>query len=233
MSKHGKKFKTAMQKVDRAQVHLAKDALLKVKELAYAKFDESVDVNVNLGVDVSKGEQTVRGSVVLPHSRGKEVKVIVFAKGDYADQATKAGADYVGAEDLVEKISGGWMDFTYAVATPDIMGLVGKLAKQLGPRGLLPNKKLGTVTFDVASVIQDLKKGREFFKTDKSGIVHFSLGKVSFDVEKLHDNLGAFIKSLVAAKPAAAKGKYLKKMTVSSTMGVGVQVNPDELLRSS
>lgn len=233
MSKHGKKFKTAMQKVDRAQVHLAKDALLKVKELAYAKFDESVDVNVNLGVDVSKGEQTVRGSVVLPHSRGKEVKVIVFAKGDYADQAKKAGADYVGAEDLVEKISGGWMDFTYAVATPDIMGLVGKLAKQLGPRGLLPNKKLGTVTFDVASVIQDLKKGREFFKTDKSGIVHFSLGKVSFDVEKLHDNLGAFIKSLVAAKPAAAKGKYLKKMTVSSTMGVGVQVNPDELLRSS
>jgi large subunit ribosomal protein L1 len=233
MGKHGKKFENAVQKIDRAQVYLAKDALVKVKELAYAKFDESIDVNVNLGVDVSKGEQTVRGSVVLPHSRGKEVKVIVFAKGDYADQAKKAGADYVGAEDLVEKISGGWMDFTYAVATPDIMGLVGKLAKQLGPRGLLPNKKLGTVTFEVASIIQDLKKGREFFKTDKSGIVHFSLGKVSFDVDKLQENLGAFIKSLVAAKPAAAKGKYLKKMTVSSTMGVGVQVNPDELLRSS
>lgn len=233
MGKHGKKYEEAALKVARSVVLPTKDALAKVKDLSYAKFDESVDVNVNLGVDASKGEQTVRGSVVLPHSRGKEVKVIVFAKGDYADQAQRAGADYVGAEDLIEKISSGWMDFTYAVATPDIMGLVGRLAKQLGPRGLLPNKKLGTVTFDVGPVVQDLKRGREFFKTDKSGIVHFSIGKVSFDVDKLHDNLSAFIKSLVAAKPAAAKGKYLKKMTVSSTMGVGLQVNPDELLRSS
>src|SRR5207253_3228137 len=150
--------------------------------------------------DASKGEQVVRGSVVLPYSKGKQVKVLVFAKGDYADQAKKAGADFIGTDDLIEKINNGWMEFDYAVATPDLMGMVGKVAKILGPRGLLPNKKLGTVTFDVEDVVQDLIKGRQFFKNDKSGLVHFTIGKVSFDVDKLHQNLATFIRSLMSAK---------------------------------
>jgi large subunit ribosomal protein L1 len=230
MSVHGKKYSSAKEKVQARVMMTAKDAFAKVKEVSFAKFDESVDVDVNLGIDASKGEQVVRGSVILPHKVAKEVRVIVFAKGDYADQALKAGADVVGAEDLVEKIEGGWMAFDVAIATPDIMGLVSRLAKQLGPKGLLPNKKLGTVTFDVASVIVDLKKGRTFFKNDKSGLVHFRVGKVSFDVNTLQENLAAFIKSLAAARPATAKGKFLQKITVSSTMGPGVMINPDELV---
>ncbi len=232
MSKHGKKYNEAMSKVDTSQQVSAKDALSQVKELAYAKFDETVDAHVNLGIDPSKGDQVVRGSVVLPHGRGKEVKVLVFAKGDKVDEAVKAGADHAGLEDLIEKISGGWMEFDFAVATPDVMGKVGKLARQLGPRGLLPNKKIGTVTFDVASVVSELKQGRVFFKNDKSGLVHFSFGKLSFDADKLYQNLVAFVKALIASKPAASKGKFLKKVTISSTMGVGVSVNPDEFLRS-
>jgi large subunit ribosomal protein L1 len=232
MSKHGKKFEKARQQVPRGKVYSTKEALAKMKELAYAKFDETVDVDVNVGIDPSKGEQVVRGSLVLPHGRGKQVKVLVFAKGEYADQAEKAGADYVGAEDLVEKINGGWMDFNFAVATPDLMGLVGKLAKILGPRGLLPNKKLGTVTFDVAGVVADLKRGQLFFKNDKNGIVHFSIGKVSFEENKLCDNLVAFIKSLSTAKPVSSKGKFLKKVTVSSTMGPGFAISPDEILQA-
>lgn len=231
MSKSGKKYTQAAEKVSQGTTLPVNEALQKIKDLAFAKFDESVDVDVNLGIDPSKGEQVVRGSVVLPNGRGKSVKVLVFAKGDYADKAEKAGADYVGAEDLVKKIQDGWMDFDYAVATPDLMGLVGKVAKILGPRGLLPNQKLGTVTFDVDKIVTDLKKGRMFFRNDKSGIVHFPIGKVSFDINKLDDNLSAFIKALVAAKPAASKGKFLKKVTLSSTMGVGIQINPDELMR--
>jgi len=228
MSKHGKKFKKAHEQLDKSVVHSVSDALKKVKDLAYASFDESVDVDVNLGIDPTKGEQAVRGSVILPHSSGKRVKVVVFAKGDHAEAAQKAGADVVGGQDLVEKISSGWMDFDFAVATPDMMGLVGKLAKLLGPRGLLPNQKLGTVTFDVDKVVAELKKGRSFFKNDKAGLVHFSIGKVSFDAQKLQDNLHAFVKALSAAKPATAKGKFLRKVTLSSTMGVGVSVNPEE-----
>jgi|SRR5579862_379009 len=233
MVKHGKKYTKASAAVTKQVVLPVDQALSKLKELAYAEFDESVDVDINLGIDPSKGEQVVRGSISLPHGRGKAVKVLVFAKGDYADQAKKAGADFIGAEDLVEKITGGWMDFNYAVATPDMMGLVGKVAKILGPRGLLPNQKLGTVTFDVAAVIADLKKGRQFFKNDKSGLVHFSIGKVSFDVAKLKDNLAAFLKALASSKPASSKGKFLQKITISSTMGIGIQINPDELLAVS
>jgi large subunit ribosomal protein L1 len=231
MAKHGKKYRTAISK--RPSNDLGIDvALQQVKDLSYAKFDESVDVSINLGIDASKGEQTVRGSVVLPYGKGKEKIVIVFAKGEYADAAKKAGADFVGMEDLIEKIQGGWLDFDYAVATPDVMGAVGVLAKVLGPRGLLPNKKVGTVTFDVDAIVTDLKKGRAFFRNDKQGIVHFSVGKVSFDVKKLHDNLDALVKAVMASKPATAKGKYLKKMTVSSTMGIGISINPDEFVRS-
>lgn len=233
MPKHGKKHIDASKNIKKTVVLPVDQALDKVKQLAYAKFDESIDVDVNLGIDPSKGEQVVRGSVVLPHGRGKQVKILVFARGDHAEQAQKAGADYVGSDDLIEKITGGWLDFNYAVATPDMMGMVGKVAKILGPRGLLPNKKLGTVTLDVAGMVSDLKRGRLFFKNDKNGIVHFPVGKVSFDIAKLHENLEAFIKALVMAKPAAAKGKYLRKLSVSSTMGVGVPMNPDELLRSA
>lgn len=232
MSKHGKKYSKAAEQVAPEQKLSVADALEKIKELSFVKFDESVDVDINLGIDPSKGEQVVRGSVVLPHGRGKKVRVLVFAKGDAADQAKQAGADFVGAEDLVEKITGGWMDFDHSVATPDMMAIVGKVAKILGPRGLLPNKKLGTVSDDVAGVVAQLKKGQAFFRNDKAGIVHFSLGKVSFGAEKLQDNLAAFIKALQAAKPATAKGKYLKKMSLSSSMGVGIAINPDELVRS-
>jgi large subunit ribosomal protein L1 len=230
MLKHGKKYRKAREQVQPGQVVPVKEAFSKLKSLAYAKFDESVDAHVNLGIDASKGDQVVRGSLVLPYAKGAAARVLVFAKGDAAEQAKKAGADFIGADDLVEKINGGWMDFDYAVATPDMMPAVGKVAKVLGPRGLLPNKKLGTVTTDVGSVVSDLKKGRVFFKNDKSGIVHFSFGKVSFAPEKLQENLATFIKALASAKPASSKGKFLKKLTISSTMGIGIQLNPDEVL---
>ncbi len=230
MTKHGKKFKSAQGHLDKSVVYSASDALSKVKELAYVSFDESIDVDVNLGIDPTKGEQVVRGSVVLPHGSGKRIKVIVFAKGDHAESAQKAGADVVGGQDLVEKINSGWMDFDFAVATPDMMGLVGKLAKLLGPRGLLPNQKLGTVTFDVDKAVAELKGGRSFFKNDKGGLVHFSIGKKSFDEQKLKDNLQAFAKALSSAKPATAKGRFIRKMTISSTMGVGIQVSPEDVV---
>ncbi len=230
MSKHGKKYKEAREHIQKSQVFPVKEALVKIQDLAHASFDEALDIDIILGIDPTKGDQVVRGSVLLPHGKGKKIAIVVFAKGDYADQARKAGADYVGAEDLIEKINAGWMDFDYAVATPDLMGLVGKLAKILGPRGLLPNKKLGTVTFDVADIVSDLKKGRVFFKNDKGGAIHFSFGKVSFDKDKLYQNLVAFIKALLAAKSATSKGKFLRKATISSTMGVGIAINPDEVL---
>lgn len=211
MVKHGKKYYKAREGLSKDEVYSFDKGVSRVKELAQAKFDESVDVDVSVGIDPSKGDQVVRGSVLLPYGTGRKVKVLVFAKGDYAEKAVKASADYVGAEDLIEQIEGGWMDFTYAVATPDLMGLVGKVAKILGPRGLLPNKKTGTVTFDVAAIVEDLKKGRLFFKNDKNGIVHFSIGKVSFSSEKLHQNLLAFTKALAASKPASSKESLLKK----------------------
>ncbi len=232
MSKRGKKYQTIVKQVDKTTVLPVGQALDKIKELSYAKFDESVDVAINLGIDPSKGEQTVRGSVVLPHGTGKKITIIVFAKGDHANEAQKAGADYVGTDDLIQKINDGWLDFDYAVATPDLMGEIGKLAKVLGPRGLLPNKKVGTVTFDVGAIVSDLKKGRAFFRNDKQGIVHFSIGKISFEANMLRENLESLTHALVVAKPPTAKGKYLKKMSLSSTMGVGISVNPDELLRS-
>ena len=226
----GKKYKAAKQTAESGEVLSVKDALAKVKQAAFAKFDESIDLDINLGIDPLKGEQVVRGSVILPHAVGEKVRVVVFAKGDYTDKARDAGADYVGAEDLVDKIESGWLEFDVAVATPDLMGLVSKLAKLLGPKGLLPNKKLGTITFDIEHVVSDLKKGRLFFKSDKSGLVHFSIGKVSFDVEKLAENLIVFVKALMACKPPSSKGKFLQKITMSSTMGPGIRINPDEIL---
>ena len=231
MKKHGKKYFTAQKKLGETRkkpVVPLLEGLSLVKQLASAGFDETITANVNLGIDPQKGEQVVRGSVILPHGTGKKVRVLVFAKGEYADQAVKAGADFVGVEDLIEKIESGWLEFDYAVATPDLMGTVGKLAKILGPRGLLPNKKSGTVAFEIFSVVQDLKRGRLFFKNDKSGIVHFSFGKVSFAAEQLYENLKVFLSTLAATRPSSAKGIFIKKITISSTMGVGVQVNLEE-----
>ncbi len=230
MTKCGKKIKKALEAVEKNQMYTAEKALQKVKEVAYASFDESIDVDVNLGIDPTKGEQAVRGSVVLPHGNGKRVKVVVFARGDHAQLAEKAGADVVGAQDLADKIKAGWLDFDFAVATPDMMGAVGKLAKILGPRGLLPNQKLGTVTFEVAQVVKELKSGKAFFKNDKGGLVHFSIGKKSFDKEKLQDNLQAFVKALSSVKPSSSKGKFIRKVTISSTMGIGLQVNAEGIV---
>lgn len=228
MAMHGKKYRAASDSVKRDLLYPVKDGLTKVKELAYAKFNESVDVHISLGIDPTKGDQAVRGSVVLPHNIGKQVRVICFARGDYAEKAREASADYVGLEDLIEKIEGGWLEFDYAVATPDLMGTVGKLAKILGPRGLLPNKKDGTVTFDVDQAIKELKRGRLYFKNDKSGLINFSVGSVSMGVEELVNNLTTFVKALIAAKPASSKGKFIRKVTLSSTMGVGIHINPDD-----
>lgn len=231
MAMHGKKYEKARKLVEDIGAVPVKSALSKIKELAFAKFDESVDVDINLGIDPTRPEQAVKGSVVLPAGTGRTVKVLVFAKGDHADKALKAGADYVGSTDLADKITAGWLDFNYVVATPDMMGLVGKLAKILGPKGILPNVKAGTVTFEVENIVSELKKGRTFFKNNKSGQVHLSIGKVSFDVNKLNDNFVAFIKTLSSLRPATAKGQFIKKITVSSTMGAGIQINLDEVLK--
>ena len=228
MIKKGKRYKKVHEAVEGKERVSLSDALSLVKEHATAKFDETVEVNVNVGIDPSKGDQVVRGSVVLPHGRGKQVKVLVFAKGQYEDEAKGAGADYVGAEDLVEKIKGGWMEFDYAIATPDLMALVSKVAKILGPRGLLPNKKLGTVTFDVASMVKDFKGGRVFFKNNKSGVVNFVIGRASFSVEQLSDNFRSFLKALRLSKPASSKGKFIKKVVMSSTMGVGITIDVEK-----
>ena len=230
MSKQGKKYSKIREKLAAANITNWKSALEFVCKNNPAKFDESVDVDVVLGIDAAKGEQTVRGSVLLPHGTGKKMRVVVFAKGEYEEQAKKAGADHVGVEDLIEKIEGGWADFDAAVATPDLMGAVGRVAKFLGPRGLLPNKKVGTVTFDIASIVSDLKKGRVSFRNDKTGVLHAPFGKVSFGSDKLIENLSSLVKAVKSSKPATSKGKFIRKITISSTMGVGVSINPDEVV---
>jgi len=221
----GKKLNTAQEKIETGKEYLLEDAIKIVKESSYTKFDETVDLTVNLGVDPRKSEQMVRGTVVLPHGLGKKVRVLVFAKGEKEKEALDAGADYVGAEDLVDKITKGWLDFDKSIATPDIMGTVGKLGKILGPRGLMPNPKLGTVTFDVARTVKEIKAGKVEYKTEKAGIVHVPVGKVSFDIEKLIDNAKTIINSIMKAKPATSKGRYLKKISVSSTMGPGIAID--------
>jgi large subunit ribosomal protein L1 len=221
----GKKLKAVQEKIEAGKEHSLEDAIKVVKESSYTKFDETIDLAVNLGVDPRKSEQMVRGTVVLPHGIGKKVRVLVFAKGEKEKEALDAGADYTGAEELMEKISKGWLDFDKSVATPDVMGIVGKLGKILGPRGLMPNPKLGTVTFDIARTVKEIKAGKVEFKTEKAGIVHVPIGKVSFDAEKLIDNAKTIINSIIRSKPATSKGKYLKKMSVSSTMGPGIAID--------
>jgi len=221
----GKKIKSAREKIEEDKTYAIEDALNHVKEAAYAKFDETIDLAVNLGIDPRKSDQMVRGTVVLPHGIGKTVRVLVFAKGEKEKEARDAGADFVGAEDIVEKITKGWLDFDKAVATPDVMSLVGRLGKVLGPRGLMPNPKLGTVTFDIAKAVKEIKAGKIEYKAEKAGIVHVPIGKCSFDTNKLLDNAKAVIESIEKAKPSASKGKYLKKISISSTMGPGIPID--------
>lgn len=224
----GKNKVTAESKVDRSIKYSLSDALELVKETAYAKFDETVDLTVRLGVDPRKADQMVRGAVVLPNGLGKSVRVLVFAKGEKAMEAQQAGAEYVGGDDLVEKIQNGWFDFDTAIATPDMMGVVGKIGRLLGPRGLMPNPKVGTVTFDVGRAVNEAKSGKVEYRTEKTGIVHAPVGKVSFDAQSLQGNVLALMDALIKAKPSTAKGIYLRKVSISSTMGPGVQVDvPD------
>src|SRR5512144_1939952 len=223
MAKTGKKLKAALAKVDRSKNYTLDEGLELVKSAAFAKFDETVDLAVRLGVDPRHADQMVRGAVVLPNGLGKDVRVLVFAKGEKEKEARDAGADFVGAEDLVAKIQEGWFDFDTAIATPDMMGVVGKIGKLLGPRGLMPNPKVGTVTFDVGRAVKESKSGKVEFRVEKAGIVHAPVGKVSFDEEKLQEKILALYDALIKAKPAAAKGTYVKKISLSSTMGPGVR----------
>ncbi len=222
----GKKYKAAAALVDPKKRYSLEEAIAIAKKTARTKFDETVDLAVNLGVDPKQADQMVRGTVVLPHGTGKKVRVLVFAKGEKEKEARDAGADHVGAEDLAEKIQGGWMDFDTVVATPDIMGVVGKLGKVLGPRGLMPNPKTGTVTFDITKAIKDIRAGKVEYRVEKAGIIHVPVGKASFDESKLTDNARVVLESILKAKPASSKGKYLKAVAVSTTMGPGVKMDP-------
>ena len=227
MPKRGKQYRDAVAKYDKANLFDAAEALKIAVESAHAKFDETVEVHIRLGVDGRHADQQVRGAIVLPHGTGKTKKVLVFAKGAKAQEAEEAGADYVGAEELAQKIqTENWFDFDVVVATPDMMGVVGRLGKILGPKGLMPNPKSGTVTMDVTKALQEIKAGKVEYRLDKTNIIHTPIGKVSFGAEKLTENFNALLEAIVKAKPAAAKGQYLRSVTVASTMGPGVKVNP-------
>jgi len=228
MAKHGKRYRTAAATIDRARRHPLDEAIRVLLDAGgQAKFDESVEVAVRLGVDPRQADQNVRGTVVLPHGTGKNVRVLVFAKGDKAREAQEAGADHVGAEDVVKKIQDEqWLEFDTAIATPDMMGQVGRLGKVLGPRGLMPNPKVGTVTFDVGKAVREVKAGKVEYRVDKAGIVHVAVGKRSFGAASLADNLQALLSSLVRAKPAAAKGQYVQSIALTTTMGPSVRIDP-------
>ncbi len=226
MRKHSKKFRDIKTNIDTVKRYDFNEAIQAALESSYVRFDETFDIAVKLGVDPRHADQMVRGFVVLPHGLGKEVKVLVFAKGEKEKEALDAGADFTGSDDLVEKIKGGWYGFDKAVATPDVMGTVGKIGKILGPRGLMPNAKTGTVTFDVARAVNDLKAGKVDFRVDKNGILHAPMGKASFGPEKLRDNIRAFIETVIRAKPASSKGAYVRSIAVSTTMGPGFKIEP-------
>lgn len=225
MAKHGKKYKQALEQVDRDKAYGPTEALDLVKKIAPAKFDETVEAAIRLNVDPKRSDQQVRGAVVLPHGTGKTKRVLVFAKGEKAKEAEAAGADYVGDEDLIEKVSQGWLDFDVVVATPDMMGQVGKLGRILGPKGLMPNPKTGTVTFEVEKAVSESKAGKIEYRVDKAGNVHAPIGKVSFETRQLAENLETLIETLIKAKPPAAKGQYIRNVSVSSSMGPGIRVD--------
>jgi len=226
MAHRGKKYTEAKNKVDRTKQYSLEDGVKLLLDTSYVKFDETVDIAVRLGVDPKKADQMVRGTVVLPHGTGKKVRILVFAKGQKEKEAQDGGADFVGGEDLVEKISKGWLDFDKAIATPDMMGLVSKLGKILGPRGLMPNPKVGTVTFDLEKAIREIKAGKVEFKVEKAGVVHIPAGKVSFGLERLLDNVKAVLEVIVRAKPPTSKGIYLRNIALSTTMGPGIKIDP-------
>ena len=225
MKRRGKAYRTALAKVDRAKRYMLEEGLRLVQETARAKFDETVEVAIRLGVDPRQSDQNVRGTVVLPHGMGKALRVLAFAKGEKEREALEAGADFVGAEDLIKKISEGWLDFDKAVATPDMMGSVGRIGKILGPRGLMPNPKTGTVTLDVGKAVKEIKAGKLEFRVDKAGIIHLPIGKASFGAEKLLDNASTVLGSILRAKPASAKGNYIQGVTLSTTMGPGIKID--------
>ncbi|MGA2225907.1 MAG: 50S ribosomal protein L1 [Syntrophobacteraceae bacterium] len=226
MATHGKKYIAARSKIDPAKRYTFQEAVQLAAGTSFVKFDQTLDIAVRLGVDPRHADQMVRGTVVLPNGLGKTVKVLVFAKGEKVKEALDAGADYAGGDEIIEQIREGWLEFDKTVATPDMMGSVGKIGKVLGPRGLMPNAKLGTVTFDLARVIREIKAGKVDFRVEKTGIVHAPMGKVSFGEEKLLENISAFIDTLVRIKPSAAKGTYMKGIAISTTMGPGIQVDP-------
>jgi len=226
MARRGKKYRENIQKVDKLKRYTFQEAIRLAIDCAHARFDESMELAVRLGVDPRHADQMVRGTVVLPNGVGKTVRVAVFAKGEKEKEALDAGADYAGADELVEKVQKGWLEFDKTIATPDMMGSVGKLGRVLGPRGMMPNAKLGTVTFDVARAVSEIKAGKIDFKVEKAGIVHASMGKVSFGVEKLLENMGAFIETLQRLKPPASKGTYFRTIALSSTMGPGIKIDP-------
>ncbi|MBQ2034410.1 MAG: 50S ribosomal protein L1 [Peptococcaceae bacterium] len=229
MPKHGKKYLEASKLVDRAAQYEVSEAIELAKKTATAKFDETVEVAFRLGVDPRQSDQMIRGAVVLPHGTGKSQTVLVFAKGEKAKEAEAAGADFVGAEELVTKIQGGWFGFDVAVATPDMMGLVGKIGRLLGPKGLMPNPKTGTVTMDVTKAVNEVKAGKIEYRVDKTGIIHAPIGKASFEQVQLEENFKTLVDVLIKAKPASSKGQYIKSVTVSTTMGPGVKINPLKL----
>ena len=229
--KKGKRYAEAAKLVDRTNLYDVKDAVAIVKKSASAKFDETVEAHVRLGVDGRHADQQVRGAVVLPHGTGKKVRVLVFAKGDKVAEAEAAGADFVGGNELVPRIQNeGWLDFDVVVATPDMMGVVGRLGRILGPKGLMPNPKAGTVTMDVAKAVKDIKAGKIEYRLDKTNIIHVPVGKVSFTEEQLADNFHTLMAAIIKAKPAAAKGQYLRSVTIASTMGPGIKLNPTKLV---
>ena len=229
MPKHGKKYVEASKQVEKGTLYEVNDAIALVKKTAAAKFDETVEVAFRLGVDPRQSDQQIRGAVVLPHGTGKSQTVLVFAKGEKAKEAEAAGADFVGAEDMVAKIQGGWFGFDVAVATPDMMGVVGKIGRLLGPKGLMPNPKTGTVTMDVTKAVNEVKAGKIEYRVDKTGIIHAPIGKVSFEQAHLEDNFKTLVDVIVKAKPASQKGQYIKSVSVSSTMGPSVKINPLKL----
>ncbi len=225
MPKHGKNFRNNAEKIDRTIQYTLEESVKHVLASSYVKFDETIDIAMKLGVDPRHADQMVRSSVVLPHGTGKDIRVLVFAKGDKETEAKEAGADFVGGDDLVEKIKEGWLEFDKTVATPDMMGTVGKIGRVLGPRNLMPNAKLGTVTFDVANIVKEIKSGKVDFRVEKTGIIHAGIGKCSFGQEKLCDNLKAFVEKVIQLKPSSAKGIYLRSVTLSSTMGPAVKLD--------